>query len=101
MAHASRGYHYRTVFEWLFRNRLTGNITVAQAPNALLIVVLVAWAVRGLFHPAGAVGTALAVVQAGALLFWAGDEILRGVNPWRRMLGVGVLAWELISLFSR
>ena len=89
------------MLDWLFRNRLTGQITVAQAPNAALLVVFLAWAVRGIFHPTGAVGTALAAVQAGALLFWAGDEVLRGVNPWRRMLGASVLAWELVSLLSR
>ncbi len=25
------------------------------------------------------------------LIWWAGDELLRGVNPWRRCLGAAVL----------
>jgi hypothetical protein len=88
------------VLDWLFRNRLTGEMTVAQAPNAALLVVLVAWAGRRLFHPTSAVEPAVAAVQAGALIFWGGDELIRGVNPWRRMLGAGALVWELVSLFS-
>jgi hypothetical protein len=54
----------------------------------------------GVFHPTGG-GDGARGGANRALLFWAGDEILRGVNPWRRMLGAGVLAWELFSLLSR
>jgi hypothetical protein len=86
------------VIEWLFRNRLTGELTIAQAPNAPLIVFLVAWASRRVIHPSGGVGTALTAVDIGALLFWAGDELFRGVNPWRRLLGAGVLTWEFARL---
>ena len=25
-------------------------------------------------------------------------EIIRGVNPWRRLLGTAVVAWQLIAL---
>jgi hypothetical protein len=35
-----------------------------------------------------------------ALGWWAVDEVLRGVNPWRRLLGTAVLAglaWRLVS----
>jgi len=34
-----------------------------------------------------------------ALAWWAVDEVVRGVNPWRRCLGAGVLAflaWKLV-----
>ena len=34
----------------------------------------------------------IAAVGTIALIVWAGDEILRGVNPWRRLLGGVVLA---------
>jgi hypothetical protein len=82
------------IVDWLFRNRLTGEITIGQTPNAPLIVFLVAWMGRRLLHPDGWIGTALATVETIALVFWAGDELFRGVNPWRRFLGAGVLIWE-------
>ena len=77
---------------WLFRNRQTGAITIAQRPNVPLLVFLVAAGTRWVVHPAGTVGTVVDVVAGGALLVWAGDEIVRGVNPWRRILGGTVLA---------
>jgi hypothetical protein len=84
--------------DWLFRNRRTGEITVAQRPNAPLVVFGVAWLLRVLWRPAGTVGTLLAVVGTGALVVWALDEIVRGVNPWRRILGTVVLAGIAVSV---
>lgn len=86
------------MLDWLFRDRTTGRITVAQTPNVPLAVFAVAWLLRALLHPPGAAGTVLRVVEIGALAFWAGDEVLRGVNPWRRMLGGAVLAALVVSL---
>jgi hypothetical protein len=47
--------------------------------------------IRLILRPSGAAGTALELVATGALIWWAGDEILRGANPWRRLLGGAVL----------
>jgi hypothetical protein len=33
-----------------------------------------------------------------ALAVWAGDELLRGVNPWRRCLGGAVLTGLAVRL---
>lgn len=46
---------------------------------------------RWLFEPVGSAGTVLQVVATTSLIWWAVDEILRGANPWRRLLGVVVL----------
>jgi predicted neutral ceramidase superfamily lipid hydrolase len=89
------------MIDWLFRNRRTGELTIAQVPNAPLIVFLVAVVVRLLFHPSGTPGTVVGVVATVALIVWAGDEIVRGVNPWRRLLGSGVLAFTVIGLLLR
>ncbi|MEX2539897.1 MAG: hypothetical protein WD646_14715 [Actinomycetota bacterium] len=62
---------------------------------------LVAAAVRRFIHPSGHVGTAVAVVATSALLWWALDEAIRGVNPFRRLLGVGVLAVTTAGIFAR
>jgi membrane protein len=73
---------------WVFRDRRTGRIVVAQLPNLPLVVWIVARAIRFLVH--GGTGTVFAVIADLALAIWAGDEIVRGVNPWRRALGVAV-----------
>lgn len=82
--------------DWLFRDRTTGKIVIAQLPNIPLIAWLVATALAlvttGLAH------TILGHTATLALVVWAGDELLRGVNPFRRMLGAAVLAWEALSL---
>ncbi len=89
------------MIDWLFRNRRTGEITIAQAPNAPLIVFIVAVVIRFLFHPSGTAGTIVSTIATVALLVWAGDEVVRGVNPWRRMLGGSVLAFTLVGLLLR
>ena len=83
---------------WLFRNRQTGEITVGQAPNAALIVFLVAFVVHHAFNIRGNAGTGLTIVSTGALAVWSADELLRGVNPFRRLLGAVVLAGIVASL---
>ena len=89
---------FRRVVDWLFVDRRTGGYTVAQWPNVALWAFLAATAALRVFHPAGTVGTVLRVVEDGSLLVWAGDELLRGVNPFRRLLGVVVLAATVVGL---
>ena len=86
---------------WLFRNRQTGEITIGQAPNAPLIIWFVATLINAIFDPHGAIGTALSIVGTGALIVWAGDELLRGVNPFRRALGAVVLVAVVIGFATR
>jgi hypothetical protein len=83
--------------QWFFRNRETGDITIAQAPNLVLWVVIVAGALRWIWQPPGNAAIALDIVFKGGLIVWALDEIFRGVNPWRRCLGGAVLAYELTT----
>jgi hypothetical protein len=47
------------------------------------------------------VGTVVAVVATVALLVWSVDELVRGVNPWRRLLGGGVLALTAAGVLLR
>lgn len=86
-----------SVFDWLFRNRQTGRITIVQAPNLALWLFIVAAVVRSLLDPSGGVRTALDGVAGAALVWWAVEEILRGVNPWRRLLGGAVLAGQVLE----
>ena len=88
----------RRVLLWFFRNRETGAITVAQPPNLALWIAIVAAFILWVLHPTGRVGAALELIFKGALLFWAIDEVVRGVNPWRRCLGGAVICYGLITL---
>jgi hypothetical protein len=83
---------------WLFHNRSTGRTTVAQPPNLSLIVFAVLAAARWIFAPAGSAGTVLDVAASAALAWWSIDEMIRGVNPFRRILGAGVLSWTIVSM---
>ncbi len=87
--------------DWLFRDRVHGGITIAQFPNWPLGVWMVTVAVRLIAHPRGTVGTAVEVTGTAALVIWAVDEIVRGVNPWRRMLGAVVLAATVLGVTRR
>lgn len=89
------------VIDWLFRSRSTGKLTIVQVPNVPLALFVVAWLLRRFAHPPGSLDTALAVVGTVALVVWAGDEVLRGVNPWRRLLGAAVLLLQVVSLAVR
>jgi hypothetical protein len=86
------------VVDWALRDRRTGRIVVAQWPNTALGVWMAASVVLALSGPDGTWGRALRVVATVALGWWAADEILRGVNPWRRLLGTVVFACLAVSL---
>jgi hypothetical protein len=83
----------RRAIDWLFRDRKTGRITIAQFPNAALAVFLAASVLGRLVHG----NDTLRVIATGALIWWAADEIIRGVNPWRRLLGGAVLAGQIMN----
>ena len=87
------------LLDWMFRSRKTGRITLAQVPNWPLLVWLLTSAVIWVGHPHGRPADVLRVLASASLALWAGDEALRGVNPFRRLLGVAVLAWLIFSLF--
>jgi hypothetical protein len=85
------------VIDWLFRNRTTGRFTIVQFPNAALGLFLAATALQLLFDPQGDSRAGLSLFRGGALIWWAADEVIRGVNPWRRLLGGAVLAGQLLN----
>jgi hypothetical protein len=88
-------------FEWMFRDRRTGRITIAQFPNAALWIFFATVVLRRIGPSRGALRTTIRAIGVGALAWWALDEVLRGVNPWRRLLGLGgclLAAAGLVSL---
>jgi hypothetical protein len=80
----------------MFRNRQTGRITIGQVPNIPLVIFVSAWVLRLVLSPSGGLRSALDVIAWVALAIWAGDEIVRGVNPFRRLLGA-VVAVGLVA----
>ena len=97
--HEMSGQAMRRFLQWFFRNRETGDITVAQAPNLVLWVVIAAVVLLWVFPATGTPAVVLEIVFKGGLIVWALDEIFRGVNPWRRCLGAAVLGYELTTIF--
>jgi hypothetical protein len=91
----------RRTARWLFLNRRTGQITIAQWPNVSLSVFLVATIVMRIFHPAGITEAALRWLALVGLSVWGLDEVVRGVNPFRRGLGLAVLVAMVIGLALR
>ena len=85
---------------WFFKSRETGAITIAQTPNLALWIVILAGVLIWVWHPPGRLGIALEIIAKGSLFVWAIDEIFRGVNPWRRCLGVTALGYGLATLGS-
>ncbi|AMA56934.1 hypothetical protein [Bradyrhizobium sp. CCGE-LA001] len=88
----------RRFFEWFFRSRETGAITIAQWPNLVLWIVIVAAVLLWFWPYAGKASIGLTIVVKAGLIIWGVDEILRGVNPWRRCLGAAVVLYVLITL---
>jgi hypothetical protein len=75
----------------MFVNRRTGGITVAQWPNVALSVSIALSTARRLNIQKGTPETPLRDLSVVATIVWAVDELVRGVNPFRRILGLVVL----------
>jgi hypothetical protein len=54
--------------------------------------------VDGLFRNRQTGEITIAQAPSGALIIWAGDELIRGVNPFRRMVGTVVLIAIAVGL---
>lgn len=86
--------------DWVFRSRETGRVTIAQLPNAPLIAFALFRVMEVLFSPHGDAKRVLHLAGTIALGWWAIEELLRGVNPFRRALGAGGLVFVVLDLVS-
>nr|WP_249153108.1 hypothetical protein [Bradyrhizobium diazoefficiens] len=86
------------MFDCLFRNRETGAITIAQWPNLVLWTVIFAAVLLWIWPSAGKASLGLTIIVKGGLIIWGADEIIRGVNPWRRCLGAAVIVYQVVTL---
>lgn len=78
-------------WQWLLVNRQTGRVSIAQWPNLPLWVWIAVSVAQRVLPLHGRADAALGGIGTVALVVWAVDELWRGVNPWRRLLGLGVL----------
>jgi hypothetical protein len=69
---------------------------VVQFPNPPLLVALAGWGISA--------STADTAYQVGRAMFtlglavWAGEELVAGVNWFRRLLGAGALVWIVATV---
>ncbi len=86
--------------DWVFRNRRTGAITIAQLPNVPLWIFLVTIVLRRFVTVTGTPRTLADAVAVASLGWWAVDEVLRGVNPFRRVLGFAGCGFAIAGLVT-
>ena len=80
-------------FDWCFRSRKTGLITIVQLPNLPLLIFLGTLVVERFVPDDHRALSILEWIGVIALGWWSLDEVVRGANPWRRLLGLGVGAF--------
>ena len=71
-------------------------MTIAQFPNKPLVIALLGAVLGMISH--GQVHSFASAVFYMALTVWAYEELVRGVNWFRRLLGLVVLIYIFISL---
>lgn len=87
----------RRFLRWFFCDPKTGRVVIAQRPNLPLAVFLLTVVVRAALHPQGDAGRVVRTVGTVSIVWWSVDEIVRGANPFRRVLGAVVLAATILS----
>lgn len=87
----------RTIWDKTWKDR-QGRVALWQTPNAWLI----SWAgftTASLFF-SGHIADVFSWIADTALIIWALLEIFRGLNYYRRVLGVAVLLFSIASLLK-
>ena len=91
----------RSTLDWWFRDRRTGRIVVAHVPNVPILLWMGTVLARQVVEPGADLHTLLEWAGTVTLGWWALDELVRGVNPWRRALGVGGCVVVILGLVGR
>ncbi len=91
----------RTVFDWFFRDRHSGKIVVAELPNLPLWLWIGTLVLRQFLDVGTTAREILDWASSITLGWWAIDELVRGVNPWRRLLGLAGCIAVVAGVVSR
>jgi hypothetical protein len=85
----------RRIVRWMFVNRRTGGLTIAQWPNFALSLFIALSIAQRFNFPAGAQPEiTLRLLSVVALVIWAADELFRGVILSARF-SARVYYWQL------
>jgi hypothetical protein len=91
----------RSAFDWFFRDRRTGKILVVHVPNLPILLWMATLLARQFVTQGSTVDVLLQWAGSITLGWWAVDEVVRGVNPWRRVLGLAGCIAVAIGVISR
>jgi hypothetical protein len=94
-------HRFGAVIDWWFRDRRTGRIVVAHVPNLAILLWMATVVARQLVEPESSAWALLWWAGSATLGWWAIDELVRGVNPWRRSLGLGVGIVVIVGVVTR
>jgi hypothetical protein len=86
-----------TGWRWMFQSRRTGRLGIVAWPNPPLWTWLATMVARRLPGVHGRTEQAVVLLGTAALVVWAFDELWRGEDPWRRLLGLAVLVGLAVS----
>ena len=95
------GAKLRSLFEWFFRDRRTGKILFAHVPNLPILLWMATVLARQFTDQGTTADMLLAWTGSFTLAWWALDEVVRGVNPWRRVLGLAGCVAVVVGVISR
>lgn len=90
-----KGFNMQRIWDKFWRDD-QGRVVIWQSPNWPLIV----WAIftfLSLFF-SGKVSHGLSYAGTAALIYWSYLEIFKGANYFRRLLGLLILAYSIITL---
>jgi hypothetical protein len=76
----------------------SGNITLAQTPNAPILIWIVCGLIRFIHLPPH-IDTGIAFIGTSAIVIWAWLELVSGANYFRRVLGFVVLLFTILPKF--
>lgn len=91
----------RAAFDWFFRDRQTGRILIAHVPNLPILLWFATVLARQLTVEGSTAESLLLWAGSITLGWWAVDEVVRGVNPWRRVLGLAGCVAVVVGVISR
>ncbi len=90
----------RAILDWYFRDPRSGRVVLGQRPNLPIILWGATLVARQLAEDGSDVERLLDWTSLAFLGWWAIDELVRGVDPFRRTLGLAgclFVAWGVLS----